>query len=158
MISEIMQSDNSVVIGDSIIRLTNYFVGANYKINDLFYTELVTSYGDVLVVRAVSDNVLKIEKMSNTKFKLSGGLSFLNWNNFQFKGELGFLLNSKFNNEIYNSDFGKGYEGAFLVVYPNKSWELQSKIYYSHYSTNVQPVVFDYTEVGLLLRLTVDLE
>nr|BFD32146.1 hypothetical protein GTC16762_17640 [Pigmentibacter ruber] len=157
-ISQIMQSDSSVVIGDSIIRITNYFLGLNYKFNSLLYSELLISYGDTLVVRAVGDNTLKIEKMSNTKFKFLGGINFLNFENIFFNSELGFLLNTKFNNEIYNSDYGKGYEGALLVIVANNGWNLRGRIYYSHYSTYVQPVTFDYTEVGISIRLTVDLE
>lgn len=157
-ISEIMQSDSKVVIGDNIIRLTNYFIGLNYKLNNIFYTDFLVSYGDVLVVRAISDNVLKIEKMSNTKFKLLGGMKFLELETLIFNTELGILLNTKFNNEIYNSDYGKGYEGALIAAYPNNGWELRARAYYSHYTTKVQPVEFDYTEVGFVLRLTVDLE
>ncbi len=157
-ISEIMQSDSSVVIGDNIIRLTNYFAGLNYKFNNIFYTDFLISYGDILVVRAISDHVLKIEKMSNTKLKLLGGIKFLELDAFIFNTEIGLLLNSKFENEIYNADYGKGYEGAIIVAYPNKGWELRSRLFYSHYTTNVQPVEFDYTEIGLMLRLTVDLE
>lgn len=158
MISEILQSDTNVVIGDSIIRLVSYFVGGNLKLNEQFYSELIISYGDILVVRALSENILKMEKMSNTKLKILGGMQLLNWNELYFKGELAFLLNSTFKNEIYDAKIGKGFEGALLVTYPNDHWELQAKTYYSYYTTEVPPVLFEYTEIGLLLKLTVALE
>ncbi|WGL59909.1 hypothetical protein QEJ31_15360 [Pigmentibacter sp. JX0631] len=157
-VSQIIQSDSSVVIGDSIIRLTNYFLGLNYKFNYLFYSEVTISYGDTLVVRAISDNTLKIEKMSNIKAKFLGGINFLAIDNILFNSEIGFLLNTKYNNEIYNSDYGKGYEGALVILLISKDWELRGRLYYNHYSTYVQPVTFDYTEVGISIRLTADLE
>ncbi|MBX9840153.1 MAG: hypothetical protein K2X69_17780 [Silvanigrellaceae bacterium] len=157
-VSQIMQSDTSIVIGDSIIRLTNFFVGGKYFFLPYVYGLIGFGYGDELLFRAVNSQTIQVEKMSTAKLKFLGGLTMYEYRSFGFYGELAFLLNTPYNNEIYYSQIGKGYEAALATTYQGTGWDFRARIYYTRYETTIPPVVFDYTEVGLLLRLAVDLE
>lgn len=157
-VSQIMESDTAVVIGDSIIRLTNFLVGMKYFFLPYAYGQIELGYGDTLLFRAINSNTIQMEKMSTAKLKLLGGLTMLEYEAWGFHGELAYLLNKPFNNEIYSSQIGKGYEGALVSTYQGTGWDFRVRLYHTKYETRIPPVVFDDTEVGLLLRLAVDLE
>ncbi|KAB8033731.1 LysM peptidoglycan-binding domain-containing protein [Fluviispira multicolorata] len=156
-ISQILQSDTKIVIGDSIIRLTNILVGAKYKFYPRFYAALQLSYGDELVYRAMNNTTIQVEKMSSAKMKNTAGYTFLDYNELSFQAELSYLFNTSFNNEIYNSSIGQGFEAALIQSYEGKGWEFRSKIYYLRDYTRVTPVKFDYTEIGLLIQFAGEL-
>ena len=153
-VTQIMQSDTSVVIGDDIIRLTNYFLGIKYYFFPDFYGNMEYGYGDALLFRAINSNTMQVEKMATAKIKILGGYTFLNFEKLKFNGEAAFLINTPFNNEIYASQIGTGYEAAFVSSYETKDWEVRARLHYSRYITNIPPVTFDYTEIGILLRLS----
>ncbi len=156
-VSQIMQSDTSVVIGDNIIRLTNFFSGAKYQFLPYAYGQMELGYGDELIFRAVSSQTIQVEKMSTAKLKFLGGITMHQYGSFDFNGELAYLLNMPFNNQVYSSQVGMGYEGALVSVYQGIGWDFRARLYYTNYKTNVPPVVFNYAELGFLLRLAVDL-
>jgi hypothetical protein len=153
-ISQIMQSDTSVVIGDDIIRLTKYILGVKYYFLPDLYGNVEYGYGDELLFRAINTNTMQVEKMATAKLKALGGYTFLNFENLKFHGEAAFLINTPFNNEIYASQIGTGYEAALISSYETKDWEVRARLHYSRYITNIPPVTFDYTEIGILLRLS----
>ncbi|WP_233231075.1 hypothetical protein [Silvanigrella aquatica] len=156
-VSQIMESDTSVVIGGSIIRLTNFIFGAKYQFDPRIYGQMELGYGDELLFRAVTVNTIQVEKMSTAKLKTLAGYTLYTDGNFGFHGELGFLINTPFNNEIYRANLGTGFEAALAGSYQGEDWDFKARVYYTKHQTNIPPVLFTYYETGILMRLSVDL-
>ncbi|WP_186643943.1 LysM peptidoglycan-binding domain-containing protein [Fluviispira vulneris] len=151
-VTQIMQSDTNVVIGDSILRLTNILAGIKYNFYPNLYGNFQLSYGDFVVFRSINDTTLQVEKMSTTLLRSTIGYTFLSYDKLSFQSELSYLLSTPFTNEVYNAYIGQGYELGLVQSYNDKGWGFKTKLFYLRDYTYVPPVKFDYTEIGILFK------
>ena len=128
--------------------------GLIQKWTPIFHSYFGINFGVTQIMQSDTAVVIGDDTMATAKLKTLVGYTFLNFDNISFHGEAAFLINTPFNNEIYASQIGTGYEAAFVSSYETKDWELRSRLYYSRYITNIPPVTFDYTEIGITLRLS----
>ncbi len=150
--TEIMQSDTNVVIGDSILRLTNIIAGIKHQFYPSLYGNFQFSYGDYVIFRSIDDSTIQVEKMSTAHLRSTLGYTFLNYDKLSFQSEISYLLSTPFTNEVYNSYVGQGYELGLIQSYNDKGWGFKTKLFYLRDYTYVPPVKFDYTEIGILFK------